>query len=78
MTIYHFIDEVKELNYKFTPHITLGYYNINGFDVSSAIKLEKLVREFNQNELEIDINTKNLFYEHFTSMNNYEKICRLS
>lgn len=77
MCIYNLINRVQVLNYKFLPHITLGYYNINGFDIPSIIKLEKLVNELNQHEFEINVNTKYLFYQHFTSMNNYKKILRL-
>ena len=77
MTIYNLIDKVQVLNYKFLPHITLGYYNINGFDIPSIINLENLVNELNQHEFEINVNAKYLFYQHFTSMNNYKKIFRL-
>ncbi len=77
MTIYNLIDKVQVLKYKFLPHITLGYYNINGFDIPSVINLEKLVNELNQHEFEINVNTKYLFYQHFTSMNNYKKILKL-
>ena len=77
MTIYNLIDKVRVLNYKFLPHITLGYYNINGFDIPSIINLENLVNELNQHEFEINVNAKYLFYQHFTSMNNYKKILRL-
>ena len=77
MTIYRIFDGVRTLDYKLTPHVTLGYYNINGFNVSSVWKLENLVNELNKDEFEITIRTEDLFYQHFTSMNDYRNIIKL-
>ncbi len=74
LTIYHLFDGVQTLDYEYTPHVTLGYYNINGFDVSSVEKLEKLVNKINKDEFEMFIDTEDLFYQHFTSMNDYKNI----
>lgn len=79
MELYYLFDDVKKLNYPLTPHITLGYYNINGFDTTSARKLENIVQELNTNEMEIEIelDTKQLFYQKFVSMNDYINVVNM-
>lgn len=76
MDLYYLFDDVKKLGYPLTPHITLGYYNVKGFSTESARKLENIVKELNANEMEIEIelDTKELFYQKFISMNDYINI----
>ncbi len=76
MDLYYLFDDVKELGYPLTPHITLGYYNVDGFSVESARKLETIVKELNANkmEIEIELDTKELLYQKFVSMNDYINI----
>ncbi|MBQ8591517.1 MAG: hypothetical protein IJ485_02040 [Lachnospiraceae bacterium] len=76
--LYDIVDGVKQLSYPLTPHITLAYYNCNGFDASSARKLEKIIRRLNDNTFEIILDTKRLYYQKFTSMNDYINILNLS
>lgn len=73
MNLYYLFDDVKKLGYPLTPHITLGYYNVDGFSTESARKLENIVKELNVTEMdiEIELNTKELFYQKFISMNDY-------
>lgn len=72
MDLYAIVDEVKQLNYPLTPHITMAYYNRYGFDVNSARKLEAVIKELNEKEsFEIVLDTSNLYYQKFTSMNHY-------
>ena len=80
MELYYLFDDVKKLNYPLTPHITLAYYNVNGFDVDSADKLKNIVRELNENDsdFEIDLDVRQLFYQKFTSMNEYINIINLA
>ncbi len=78
MALYELFDDVKKLSYPFTPHITLAYYNRDGFDAASAGKLENIVRELNESDLEIDLTTQQLFYQRFSSMNEYTNILSLS
>ena len=78
MKLYFFFDEVKELGYPLTPHITLAYYNVNGFSVESARKLEKVVADLNECELEVELNVKELYYQKFRSMNDYINIFSMS
>lgn len=75
MNLYKIVDDVKQLNYPLTPHITLAYYNRYGFNVDSAKKLEAVIRELNEKDsFEIVLDTKNLYYQKFTSMNQYTDI----
>jgi len=77
-TLYEIFNGVKELPYPLTPHITLAYYNVHGFSASSARKLEELVYQLNSEELEpeaeIVLEAKEMFYQHFDSMNHYTNI----
>ena len=77
MNLYYLFDDVKKLSYPLTPHITLGYYNVDGFNALSARKLENIVKELNANEIEIELDTKELFYQKFVSMNEYINIFSL-
>ena len=74
MKLYYLFDEVKQLSYPLTPHITLGYYNVDGFSRESATKLEEVVRELNERELEMELDVRNLYYQKFRSMNDYINI----
>lgn len=76
MNLYYLFDDVKKLGYPLTPHITLGYYNVDGFSAESSRKLENIVKELNANEMgiEIELDTKELFYQKFVSMNDYINI----
>ena len=74
MRLYFLFDEVKPLSYPLTPHITLAYYNVNGFLTESARKLEKVVRELNDSELEVELDVRKLYYQKFRNMNDYINI----
>ena len=68
-------DSVKRLNYPFTPHITLAYYNVHGFDSHAARILENTVNKLNQ-KIDLDLNVHTLYYQKFKSMNEYiDVIC---
>lgn len=78
MELYELFNDVKSLSYPLTPHITLGYYNVHGFPVESARKLEDIVRELNQREpIEIELHIEDLYYQKFRSMNDYINIINL-
>lgn len=75
MELYEVVDEVKRAQYPLTPHITLGYYNIHGFDERSARALEGVVGRLNHREpMEILLDTDRLYYQRFSSMNKYENV----
>lgn len=78
MELYAAVDGVKKLGYPLTPHITLAYYNVNGFSSRSAQKLIDVVNNLNADPIELELNVDDLFYQKFTSMNNYIDIIRLS
>lgn len=78
MNLYEAFNEVKELPYPLTPHITLAYYNVHGFCDASARKLEEIVCQLNSDELESEIEivleARKLYYQHFDSMNHYRNV----
>lgn len=77
-TFYDLINEVKICPYPYlTPHITLAYFNYNGFDECSVQKLKEVVNEVNKESFEITLSTKKLVYQKFTSMNEYISIFNL-
>lgn len=76
--LYGVFDGVKKLNYSLTPHITLAYYNADGFDAPSARILEDTVNRLNNDSFEFDLNVNDLYYQHFTSMNDYTDVIRLT
>ena len=77
MYLYYLMDEIKELPYPFTPHITLAYYNRDGFNESSAQKLKELVYKLNKSSIDITLDIKNLVYQRFDSMNDYQNVLYL-
>lgn len=78
MALYETFNAVKKLPYPLTPHITLAYYNVHGFSDASARRLEELVYLLNcaelENEMEIVLEAKDLYYQHFDSMNHYSNV----
>lgn len=77
MQIYYIFDNVRNLSYKLTPHITLAYYSVNGFEQSSLEELAGLVRELNS-KYYFEFVLGDLLYQRFTSMNNYITVLNLS
>lgn len=77
MELYFIFDKVKKLSYPLTPHITLAYYNVNGFDIQAARTIEETINELNNNEIEINLKINNLYYQKFKSMNEYIDIINL-
>lgn len=70
--IYDLINEVKVCGYPFlTPHITLAYFNYNGFDEAASQKLKSAVFAINQNSFALSLDTNKLFYQKFIGMNKY-------
>ncbi len=75
--LYSVFDGIKPLSYPFTPHITLAYFNVNGFSARSAKILEETVNTLNKNQIEIELDADRLFYQRFTGMNGYKNIIKL-
>ncbi len=78
MDLYNCFDQIRPLPYPFTPHITLAYFNPNGFSKESAEVLKETVSLLNNSSLEIILDTERLYYQKFTDMNNYISITGLS
>ena len=78
MELYQAFDEVKKLDYPMTPHITLAYFSRLGFDAEAAGKLKQLVNKWNEKELkgemEVFLNCRSLYYQKFSSMNDYVNV----
>ena len=78
MRLYYIIDNIKQAEYPLTPHITLSYYNINGFSEEAKNKLEDIVFQLNNISEEVILDTDRLFYQRFYSMNEYHNILKLT
>ena len=74
MQLYELVDQVQTLPYPLTPHITLAYFRRNGFSHHAAQKLSAAVNALNQQTIEITLDTRYLYYQHFQSMNDYRKV----
>ena len=76
--LYDLINEVRVCPYPFlTPHITLAYFNYNGFDADTAQRLRAAALELNRNSFELTLDTGRLFYQIFTDMNHYHSVFAL-
>lgn len=74
MRLYQLIENVHSLPYPFTPHITLAYYNRVGFEGEKLRRIEQMVNELNRETFDITLSTDRLYYQKFTSMNEYFNI----
>lgn len=77
MELYTLVDDVKKLPYPFTPHITLAYYNREGFSAEQVRDLKQVVRELNHAPIELELDTRRLYYQTFSSMKDYQSIFSL-
>lgn len=74
--LYSMVDEVFSLPYPFIPHVTLAYFNPNGFDESLAQRLTDCVNSLNKHSVDITLTTDKLVYQRFSSMNSYMNFLR--
>lgn len=76
---YRLLDPIVTCPYPYlTPHITLAYYNRDGFDKDAASALKRAVYDLNgQESREVILSTERLYYQRFTDMNRYVSVCRL-
>lgn len=72
--LYETIEQVKACPYPLTPHVTIAYYNYNGFSAAAAEKLSSVVYELNRQDFAVTLDTKKLYYQKFTDMNAYFKV----
>ena len=73
-SLYQKFDKVKMLPYPFTPHITLGYFSPSGHKKEEVNVLRKLVSGFNKTTIHFSIDTRDLWYQKFTGMNDYHNL----
>lgn len=77
--LYDMVNKVKVCSYPYlTPHITLAYFNHNGFDKNFTQRLKTIVAELNKQSFDITLNTNKLYYQKFVSMNDYISVFKLS
>ena len=74
MKLYYLVDEVCQLPYPLTPHITLAYYNRYGFEGEQLGEIERVVNEMNRDSFEITLSTGKLYYQKFLNMNEFFNI----
>ena len=74
MQLYELFQQVYELPYPLTPHITLAYYKSCDRTNSRVDKLQEVYDQLNEEKIMIPVSIHDLFYQHFTSMNHYEII----
>lgn len=76
MYLYQLADRIVKLPYLLTPHITLAYYNKDGFPEISKRKLESVVNRLNKSPVSVTLDTERLCYKHFKSMNLYNTVMK--
>ena len=77
--LYALIDKVRVCPYPYlTPHITLAYFNYNGFDTASSEKLKEVIRQLNTKSPKITLHTDKLYYQKFISMKDYLNVFGLA
>jgi len=71
MKLYNVVDDICQLPYPLTPHITLAYYNRNGFEGELLTEIERIVNKMNDVSHEIVLSTSRLYYQKFVNMNTF-------
>ena len=74
MNLYYFVDEICQLSYPLTPHITLAYYNRDGFGREQIEAIERVVNNLNRESFELTLSTEKLYYQKFINMNEFVNI----
>ena len=75
MELYEVFDGILPSKYPLTPHITLAYFCLCGFGDEAKERLRAAVNEINKEaQLDIVLDTKRLYYQHFFSMNDYRNV----
>ena len=74
MGLYYFVDDICQLPYPLTPHITLAYFGRKGFEGKELWQIEKVVNKMNQASFSMTISTDKLYYQKFVNMNEFMNI----
>lgn len=78
MCLYNKFEEVKELSYPLTPHITLAYFKNKNIGYKGIETLRKAIEEMNKYEVQINLKLKGIYYKHFFSMIKYKGILSIN
>ena len=73
----HMFHNIHPLNYPFTPHVTLAYFNKKTISREKKAALYKLLLELSSTVVTLSLSMDNLFYQKFTSMNHYYNIFKI-
>ena len=72
MEMYDRLQQVVELNYPLTLHVTLAYFKPGDYSSESVQKLKRVIGKINSALIpEIEVNIDQLFYQRFDDMNTY-------
>ena len=71
---YDSMEAVRGCPYPLTPHITLAYFNSQGFSAEASERLKATVYTLNQKTSTLSLDTKMLYYQKFTDMNSYYSV----
>jgi len=74
MQLYYFVDDICQLPYPLTPHITLAYYRRQGFEGKDLWRIERVVNEINRESFSMTISTDRLYYQKFVNMNDFVNV----
>ena len=75
MEMYEKLQQVVELNYSLTLHITLAYFKPGIYDIGTVRKLKEAIHRINSEEMPmIEVNTQQLLYQRFDDMNHYYSV----
>ncbi|HCA54214.1 MAG: hypothetical protein II735_05060 [Clostridia bacterium] len=76
--MFQVIETFNILPHQLYPHITLAYYNYNGFSKATADRLRQVVFDLNQTGFDVILDTRRLYYQKFTDMNTYYNVFPLA
>lgn len=72
MEMYDRLQQVVELNYPLTLHVTLAYFRPGDYDIQLVQKLKAVLGKINGEEIpDIEVSIEQLFYQRFDDMNSY-------
>lgn len=71
MSLYELFNDVHELSYPLTPHITLAYFKNLQMGYDDICALRNIFNQLNEYSIEFDLNVDMLKYQRFSSMNDY-------
>ena len=75
MELYDRLQQVVELNYPLTLHVTLAYFKPGDYGVESVQKLKRVLGKINSALIpEIEVNIEQLLYQRFDDMNSYYNV----